>query len=117
MNRPSHKEINNKIKAAIKAVKSRNIELINLDSIVADALELGYLVNEELPHILLKLLVNTNPGDYVGQRPPQKSYEIQIKGLELFAFSINCDYLNKQIYYKFALQDEIFYLVSLHEDR
>jgi len=116
MVRPSHKEINRKIVAAKKAVSKDHIFLVNQEIIAIDALEMGYLI-EDLPSILLELLENTRPKDYMGSKPPQKSYESKILDMELFAFRIPCDHFNGQVYYKFAINENGVYLVSLHKHR
>jgi len=117
MNRPSHKELSRKIRAAKEAVTQGNINLINPAAIIADALELGYCIDSDLQDILLELLESTSPEDYAGNKPPQKSYEKEIKGVELFAFKKKCSYFSDDIYYKFTLYEDELFLVSLHKDR
>jgi hypothetical protein len=117
MTRPSHKELFGKIKVAKKAVSEGRIKLINQESLSSDADELGYLLEDELQSILSELLDKSKPEHYVGMKPPQKSYEKEIKGLELFAFKVESDFLDHNIYYKFTIQDDKFYLVSLHKHR
>ena len=117
MSRPSHKELSGKLKAAQGAVSKQSVEIVDPVSLACDALELGYLIEDELLTVLSTLLSNTTPENYAGHRPPQKSYEKVIEGLELFAFSIKSDLFNKDIYYKFSISDNIFFLSSLHEDR
>lgn len=48
MNRPTYKELNNKLSQAKKAVEEGHVNLINPDVIAADALELGYSINGDL---------------------------------------------------------------------
>ena len=117
MNRPSHKELSRKIRAAKEAVSQGNISLINSAAIIADSLELGYCIESDLRDILLELLESTSPEDYAGNRPPQKSYEKEINGVELFAFKKTCSYFSGDIYYKFTLHENELFLVSLHKDR
>jgi len=58
------------------------------------------------------------PECYAGTRPPQRSYESTIKGAELFAFVVQSPLLDhKQVYFKFALYQDVLMVVSLHEDR
>ncbi len=117
MKRPSHKELSGKIRAAKEAVAEGNISLINHAPIIADALELGYSIKNDLQDILLELLEDTKPEDYAGNKPPHKSYEKEIKGLELFAFKKECSYFSDDIYYKFTLYEDELFLVSLHKNR
>ncbi len=117
MKRPSHKEITNKIQQAKKAVINGHILFINQSSLVSDALELGYLFSSEIKQILTDLLNKASPENYVGGKPPQKSYKQEINGLELFAFREKSDFLNEIIYFKFALANEHIYLISLHKHR
>ena len=117
MKRPSHKELYAKIRQAIQAVSEKKVTLLNSDVIASDALELGYLIGDELLEILSELLNSIQPEHYAGTRPPQKSYEEEIQDLELFAFSLFMDRFNCEIYLKFALYDDELWIVSLHKSR
>jgi hypothetical protein len=119
MKRPSRKELFQKIKAAKKAVNEERVILLDdqEESIISDAFELGYDVEDELFDILSDLLTQTKPENYQGETPPQKSYEKKIKGLELFAFKVRIRSFDCNIYYKFAIRDNDLWLVSLHKDR
>ncbi len=55
--RPSVKEINRKLREAREAVSGDQIHLINYDSISCNALNLGYLIEDELKEILMELLL------------------------------------------------------------
>jgi hypothetical protein len=94
---PSRKTIIGKITLAQKASKSGNILLVTPDIIAADLIELGRNVNE-IPHILCELLENTNPDDYMGTRPAQRSYEPAISGCELYAFKTTSKTIGCKIY-------------------
>ena len=85
MGHPSYKEINQKIKQAQKAVSEYRISLINPISIAADALDLGFPV-ESIAKLLNDILGEITPRDYLGQSPPQRSYEDKITGCELYPF-------------------------------
>jgi hypothetical protein len=67
--------------------------------------------------LILGLLEEIVPDDYVGAHPPMRSYEKTIEGKELLAFSWWSKRLEKKMYIKFALKDNKFYYVSLHEDK
>ncbi len=117
MNRPSHKELFNKLREASKAVQATRIAVVNQLAVAADAIELEYSVETELQAVLMDLLENTTARDYSGAHPPQRSYERDIEGLELFAFAVESARFKRRIYYKFTLTEEVFWLLSLHEDR
>ena len=117
MKRPSDKEIIKRIKEAQEAVAEGRIAILNQVAVASDALELGYLIDEELESVLFELLDLISPAHYVGTRPPQRSYEQNIKDLELFAFEVNNSRFNCPIYFKFAMSTGVLWLVSLHKSR
>jgi hypothetical protein len=117
MERPSHKELYNKLREARMAVSKGLISLLNQDIIAAHAIELEYSIGTELIPVIEELLDYTTPGDYAGSRPPQKSYEREIEGLDLFPFVADCSRLKCRVYYKFAFVEGTLWLVSLHQDR
>ena len=117
MNRPSHKELFGKLRSAREAVQKERIALLNQLALAADAIELDYSIELELEAVLSELLEEASPNHYTGSRPPQRSYDQNINGLELFAFTIESRRFKCWIYLKFAMQDEVFWLVSLHQDR
>ncbi len=116
MERPSKRERYKKIKQAKKAVS--NDRLFNIDSavIAEDALDLGYLI-KDLKAVLLTIFDEINPVFYAGSYPPQKSYESQIQGSELFAFRWKSKYFGCEVYLKYVLKGKTMYLVSLHQHR
>jgi hypothetical protein len=113
---PSHKTIVGKLEFAAKAVEKGNLLLVAPDVIAADLTELGCRV-DELPHILRELLEVTKPKDYTGTRPPQKSYEPDITGCELYAFKTVSKMTGCTVYYKFTINEDYLWLISLHRDR
>lgn len=66
--------------------------------------------------LIVELLEEISTKDK-GSRPPQKSYEKAIAGLELFAFSWWSSKLGKQMYIKYVLKNGRYYYVSLHQCR
>ena len=62
-------------------------------------------------------LDSTSPNDYSGSRPPKRSYEDEISGLDLFAFVVKIDRFPVPVYYKFSLTKDELWLVSLHKDK
>ena len=116
MDRPSYKEINRKIKQAKEAVSENRISVLNPVSVAADTLELGINLRN-ISDILNDLLGEIKPNDYVGQYPPQRSYEDEIKDCELLAFRWLNKKLGCRVYLKFTIKENRLWLVSLHEDR
>jgi hypothetical protein len=117
MQRPSYKELFKKIREAREAVAKGRIVILNQNVIGCDALELGYLIEEEIVNVLSGLLDEILPKNYVGKRPPEKSYEDEIKDLDLFAFKVESSWFRCRIYLKFALTGGSLWLISLHQDR
>ena len=72
MNRPSHKELFGKLRAARKAVEQKCILLLNQAAIAADAIELDYSLKLDLIDVLTEILNACSPADYTGARPPQR---------------------------------------------
>jgi hypothetical protein len=116
MDRPSHKEINRKIKQAKEAVSENQFSILNPVIIAADAVELGINL-QNISYILIDLLEEITPNHYVGQYPPQRSYEHDIEGYELLAFRWLSKTLGCRVYFKFTIKGNRMCLVSLHEDR
>jgi len=117
MNRPSIKELDKKIREAKAAIRNQNILLVNQEAIAEDALELEYDIAEELYEVLEELLDEVSSSNYVGSRPPEKSYADKIKSSDIFPFVIDSNRFECKVYLKFALTQNIFWLVSLHKDR
>ena len=117
--RPSHKELTGKLNQALEGVATQqDIPIINPSSFAVDALHLGYSIKSDLRAVLKAILQEISPEDYAGDRPPQKSYENEILGIELFAFSWASPLFGRKMYFKFAFDKEgKMWLVSLHEDR
>ena len=116
MPRPSHKELNTKIKQGKALIAADLLDIVNPVSFAADAIDLNYAI-EDLRGILSSLLDEIRPAHYVGHRPPQRSYERKITGTELFAFQWESTLLQCEVYLKFALYDDRLWLVSLHKSK
>jgi hypothetical protein len=116
MDRPSHKEINRKIKQAKEAVSENQFSILNPFIIAADALGLGVNL-QNISYILIDLLEEITPNHYVGIYIPQRSYEHEIEGCELLAFHWLSKKLGCRIYLKFTIKGNRMWLVSFHEDR
>ena len=117
MPRPTYKELDNKINEAKTAVSQGAVSVINPEAVASDAMELGYLLSDDLTDVLLSVLSTLKPNDYAGKRPPPRSYENKIIMSELFAFRTPSDRFQCKVYLKFTLFDNEFFLISLHKNR
>ncbi len=117
MTRPTHKELSNKLSQALSVLKNGQVFLLNQAALAVDALELEYRIETELMEVLHDLLEKAMPGDYTGSRPPQRSYEQDISGLDLFAFTVRIGRFSDPVYFKFSITDNVLWLVSLHKNR
>jgi hypothetical protein len=113
MIRPSYKELNTKIKQAKEAIAESRISILEPVDIAVDAIKVGYLF-EDIQKVLADILNEISPKDYAGQSPPKRSYKEKIKGCELFAFAWQSNKFGCEIYLKFALKNNVIWLVSLH---
>ena len=116
MKRPSHRELDGKLKKAWKAASKNRIAFVEPTVIYSDLLDLNFLV-EDLPQKLPVILMEIRPKDYQGQRPPARSYERSILESELFAFRWSSKVFGCQMYLKFALKKDMLWIVSLHKHR
>lgn len=116
MIRPTHKELSKKIRLAISAVLAEKIIILNQTAVAADAIELGYDISD-IKNVLVDLLNEIDADYYVGDHPPEKSYEKKIKNLDLWPFRWGSKRFGCEIYFKFVLKNEQLWLVSLHEHR
>jgi hypothetical protein len=117
MKRPTPKELSNKLKQACAFVQKGQVNIINQTALATDAFELDYSIKLELLEVLNELLEETKPTDYSGHRPPKRSYEDEISGLDLFAFVVEINRFEEIAYYKFSISQDALWLVSLHVDR
>ena len=76
MKRPSRREIDRKITEAKKAVDKNDVLFVSPDSLAIDALELGYIVEEEIQEVLAVILNEINADHYVWFTSTAKSLQI-----------------------------------------
>ena len=114
--RPSPKELHDRIRQARDRLDEGPIYLVDVEPILADALDLGYEI-EGISKVLKQLVHEISHKDYAGTKPPQRSYKAPILDCELYAFNWDSRFLGCRVYLKFALKGDAFWLVSLHEDR
>jgi len=115
--RPSGGELEQKIKAAKAALMAQSGLYANLNKAVGELSELEIESPGQIWQLILELLNEILPKDYIGGRPPQKSYEKTIEGKELFAFCWDSQKLGQKMYIKFALKEGRYYYLSLHKSR
>lgn len=116
-NRPTDGELDKKIKCAKAALMIQNGLYANLNKAVGELYNLGIESPNQLWKLIIELLDEIIPKDYKGGRPPQRSYEKTIENQELFAFCWSSKKLGKKMYLKFALKENRYYYVSLHESK
>lgn len=116
MNRPTYKELNSKLLQAKDAISKGLVSILDPIVIAADAIALGYLV-DEIDEVLLEILNELDPNYYAGSYPPQKSYGQDIKGSELFAFRWISQRFGCDTYFKFAFAQGRLWIISFHEHR
>lgn len=115
--RPSDRELNKRLIEAKNFLRDRPGAFANPSKAVGELNDLNIGDSHEVWSLIRELLEELTPEDYKGARPPQKSYEKAIAGLELLAFSWWSTKCAKQMYIKFVLKDERYYYVSLHQSR
>jgi len=117
MRRPTHAELQGKILKARRKIAEGDWLAAEVRKLLPE-LELLDLWTAEEQTKALEIAVNEiRPEDYVGQRPPQRSYEEACKGAELFAFAWESRHMAKRLYLKFCLVKDTLYVVSFHEDK
>ncbi|MBT3394128.1 MAG: hypothetical protein HN411_03335 [Waddliaceae bacterium] len=99
------------------ALEERKGFFANPSKVVGELFELELEKTEALWIVLLDLLKEIELSDYSGASPPLKSYEPKIANCELYAFTWESSLLKKTMYLKFAIKNDCFYYVSLHQSR
>ena len=116
-NRPSDRELIKRLNEAKEFLKNRYGLFANPSKAVGELTDLDIDDANDVWQLIRELLDEISPKDYRGTRPPQKSYEKAIEGLELLAFSWWSPNFDKPMYIKFVLKNERYYYVSLHQSR
>lgn len=117
VSRPSDRELNKRLNEAKEYLKDRHGVFANPSKAVGELNDLNIADTNDVWDLIRDLLNEITPKDYMGSKPPQKSYEKVIAGLELLAFSWWSPKCAKQMYIKFVLKNERYYYVSLHQSR
>jgi len=129
MGRPRPSELYGKLRGAITLVKDGKWSPANPAKLHANWEELGQVfkidlaLEEDLTGLLLAVLQEIKPGDYVGGHPPMRSYEQKTTNQELFAFrwTSRC-FSDSEMYFKFSIcggnpEQKRLYIYSLHPNR
>lgn len=115
--RPSDRELTKRLDEAKEFLKNRNGVFATPSKVVSELNDLDIGDTNDVWQLIRELLEEISPNDYKGSKPPQKSYEKAIAGLELLAFSWWSPICAKRMYIKFVLKNERYYYVSLHQSR
>ena len=117
LKRPTKGELIKKLESAYKALQKNEGLFANPVKTVWELEKLKIGESKEIWSLILGLLSEISPDNYVGGYPPQEPYEKRIEGIDLFAFAWESKTFSKKMYLKFALKKGRFYLVSLHKNR
>src|ERR1700690_435725 len=106
--RPSPREILSKVERALEAVTCGNKQIALSHHLAVDFEDSALYDEDDLWEKLPKLLhelKNANPIDcYAGGCPPEKSFEPELAGLELWAYHWDSEVMNCRIYLKFSIK-------------
>jgi hypothetical protein len=121
VNRPSDKEIINKIRDAISAIEKGERAIPVSKHFSSDQDDLGIEDTKDLWPLLVILLKEIEAigplSCYVGGRPPEKSYEVELEGKELWPYSWKSVSMDKMMYIKFCLVGGYYFYVGCHESK
>jgi hypothetical protein len=92
-----------KLRAAGRLLDSGCWAPADPSKLAADFDELGLFTGEEQEAALRAAVAEGEPEDYVGGRPPERSYEPATPGAELWAFAGRSHYFGRGMYFKFSI--------------
>lgn len=119
--RPSDREIINKIGDAIIAIQAGKHAIPMSKHFASDQDDLGIEDTKDLWPLLLVFLEEIKVigalDCYVGGYPPFKSYEVEIEGKELWPYSWESKSMGKKMYIKFCLVKGYYFYVGCHDDK
>lgn len=68
--------------------------------------------------MLLEEIKNLGPYDlYAGKKPPEKSYEVGMEGIELWAYSWDSTIMNSKMYLKFIIKKGHYFYMGCHKSK
>lgn len=114
LERPSRREIDKRIVDAKRALSGDKCYFTNPVKNLNELNKLEIGDSSEVWVLLIELVEEIEIEHYAGSHPPMKSYEPTINGCELYAFMWKSKKMGKEMYLKFSVKNECFYLVSLH---
>lgn len=126
MSRPSNKEIINKVRDALDAVRAgrrcRGVSKHFSDDMAALEIDSDEEMWEVLPELLQEILDSGPVECYAGGHPPKASYDQEMKGMELWSYVWESVRTRKTMWIKFALKKDRqgnwhYFHVDVHENR
>jgi hypothetical protein len=115
--RPSYRELNNKLSAAKDFIAKSQWAPAEPVKLTPDLQHFDLYAAEEQAEAFLAALGEIEPGHYIGTHPPEKAYEKHVYGLDLFAFCWPSKRFECTMYIKFCVTKDALYVVSFHESR
>jgi len=124
VNRPSHKELTGKLRAATDAVLNSSNEKPRRfwanDEKILPELDALDLETEKIWKLILDLIqeIMKDPMScYDGRHPPKTSYEPGSEGCDLYSFSWESEKMGVRFYFKFAIKDDKVSVFSIHDSK
>jgi len=117
MNRPTSRELFNKLNLAKEHILNDRWKPVNIPVFRADCRELALFISSERQNALEKVLEEFKPEDYIGTHPPKRAYAEEVRNMELFEFCGWSESLQRDIYLKFAINQHELFIVSFHRKR
>lgn len=117
MERPSHREITGKLKAAKEAIEKGYYLPADATKATVNLESLDLWGEDEIRKAFLDSISEITPDDYEGRRPPETSIEREVFGEEMFAFCWESKRFSKRMYLKFCIKKGTFYYISFHETK
>ena len=106
--RPSVRELDRKLATAKMHVKAGRRRWANLNKVAG---EVDYFQLDDISEVwdvIETVLDEIRSEDYTGSRPPQRSYEPEIRDCELFAFCWDSQCLKERMYLKYYPRTILF---------
>jgi len=102
----------------VKLFLSDSYDIVNPEINGQEATELGIdLCNAQEVEKILTEVLKCGPKIYVGKSPPEKAYEKEIEGKELYAFRWESQLSGIETYLKIAFIKDELRIVSFHPNR
>lgn len=121
MNRPSNREIIQKVADAITAIQNGNRAIPHSKHFASDQDDLKIESTVDLwplLEILLKEIQELGPIKcYAGKRPPEKSYEVNVEKLELWAYSWDSISMDCRMYLKITMKKGYYFYMGCHRSK